>query len=197
MKSSVAIPDHTKWQAVVSCDKDYDGLFLYGVTTTSIFCRPSCRAKTPSRKNVVFFMTPEAALTAGFRPCKKCRPDIITFEPDQDVIQKALLILNQTYNPIHMTAVAKQVGVSLSHFNRLFKKVTNLTPTQYLAKRRVAEAIRLLEQTEHNILEIAYSTGFRSLSSFYQCFKAYCGHTPNELRRQSKQEISQTKNKPS
>lgn len=194
MKSSVVIPDHTKWQAVVSCNKDYDGLFLYGVTTTGIFCRPSCRAKTPIRKNVVFFVTPEAALNAGFRPCKKCRPDILTFEPDQDVIQKALLILDQAYNqPIDMTAVAKQVGVSLSHFNRLFKKVTTLTPTQYLVKRRVTEAIRLLDQTEHNILEIAYSTGFRSLSSFYQCFKAYCGHSPNELRRQFKQENSQTK----
>jgi AraC family transcriptional regulator of adaptative response / methylphosphotriester-DNA alkyltransferase methyltransferase len=194
MKSSVVIPDHTKWQAVVSCNKDYDGLFLYGVTTTGIFCRPSCRAKTPIRKNVVFFVTPEAALNAGFRPCKKCRPDILTFEPDQDVIQKALLILDQAYNqPINMTAVAKQVGVSLSHFNRLFKKVTKLTPTQYLVKRRVTEAIRLLAQTEYNILEIAYSTGFRSLSSFYQCFKAYCGHSPNELRRQFKHENSQTK----
>ena len=189
MKSSVVIPDHTKWQAVVSCNKNYDGLFLYGVTTTGIFCRPSCRAKTPIRKNVVFFVTPEAALNAGFRPCKKCRPDILTFEPDQDVIQKALLILDQAYNqPINMTAVAKQVGVSLSHFNRLFKKVTTLTPTQYLVKRRVTEAIRLLDQTEHNILEIAYSTGFRSLSSFYQCFKAYCGYSPNALRRQFKQE---------
>ncbi|QJW47163.1 methylphosphotriester-DNA--protein-cysteine methyltransferase family protein [bacterium BFN5] len=186
MKPSVAIPEYIKWQAVVSCNKDYDGLFLYGVTTTGIFCHPSCRAKTPMRKNVVYFMTPEAALNAGFRPCKKCRPELLTFEPDQDVIKKAILILNQTYHqPIHMTAVARQVGVSLSHFNRLFKKVTNFTPTQYLAKRRVTEAIRLLKQTEHNILEIAYSTGFRSLSSFYQCFKTYCSHTPNQIRRQS------------
>lgn len=188
MKSSVSIPDHAKWQAVVTCDKNFDGLFLYGVSTTSIFCRPSCRAKTPIRKNVVFFMTSESALKAGFRPCKKCRPDIISFEPDQDIIQKAILILNQAYNqPIDMTAVAKQIGVSLSHFNRLFKKVTQLTPTQYLTQKRVTEAIRMLDQTEHNVLEIAYSTGFRSLSNFYQCFKAYCGHTPNEQRRRFKQ----------
>lgn len=190
MKSSVSIPDHTKWQAVVTCDKSYDGLFLYGVITTGIFCRPSCRAKTPIRKNVVFFTSAEAARIAGFRPCKKCRPDMASFEPDQDVIEKAILLFNQNYNhPIDMAAVAKQIGISLSHFNRLFKKITRLTPTQYIAKQRVAEAIRLLDQTELNVLEIAYSTGFRSLSSFYQCFKAYCGHTPNEQRRRSRQPL--------
>ncbi|GBG57339.1 AraC family transcriptional regulator [Sporomusaceae bacterium FL31] len=188
MKSSVSIPDHTKWQAVVTCDKSYDGLFLYGVTTTGIFCRPSCRAKTPIRKNVIFFTSAEAALHAGFRPCKKCRPDMASFEPDQDVIEKAILLFNQNYNqPIDMAAVAKQIGISLSHFNRLFKKITRLTPTQYIAKQRVAEAVRLLDQTELNVLEIAYSTGFRSPSSFYQCFKTYCGYTPIEQRRRSKE----------
>ncbi len=69
------ISDTEKWQAVVNCDKGYDGLFFYGVTTTGIFCRPACRAKTPRRENVVFFGNAEQAIEAGFRPCKKCRPD--------------------------------------------------------------------------------------------------------------------------
>jgi AraC family transcriptional regulator of adaptative response / methylphosphotriester-DNA alkyltransferase methyltransferase len=75
LKTTGQISDNDKWQAVIECDKSYDGLFFYGVVTTGVFCRPSCRSKSPLRNNVLFFNGLDDAVKAGFRPCKKCRPD--------------------------------------------------------------------------------------------------------------------------
>ncbi|HWR42221.1 bifunctional transcriptional activator/DNA repair enzyme AdaA [Sporomusa sp.] len=184
MKKTGCIPEGAKWQAVVECDKNCDGLFFYGVKTTGIFCRPSCRAKTPMRENVVFFSDSDKAIAAGFRPCKKCRPDVMVFEPDLELVRKALAIFTQQYNQsIDVSEISKQLGVSATQLARLFKQHIGLTPAQYLAKLRVDEAVKLLEQTDINILEVAYTAGFISLSNFYKCFKAQIGHTPNKLRK--------------
>ena len=91
MKKAAQISDNEKWQAVENCDKSYDDIFIYGVKTTGIFCRPSCRSKTPVRTNIVFFTNPTNAIEAGFRPCKKCRPDKIVFEPDLELVKKAVV----------------------------------------------------------------------------------------------------------
>ncbi|HWR07195.1 bifunctional transcriptional activator/DNA repair enzyme AdaA [Sporomusa sp.] len=184
MEKTGDIPDSVKWQAVTECNKSCDGLFFYGVKTTGIFCRPACRAKTPRRENVVFFSKLDQAISAGFRPCKKCRPDVLVFEPDIELVRKALAIFDQQYNQsIEVGEISKQLGVSSPHLARLFKQHVGFTPAQYLTKIRVESAVRLLEQTDRNILEVAYTAGFISLSNFYKCFKEQIGVTPNQFRK--------------
>nr|WP_278277887.1 helix-turn-helix transcriptional regulator [Anaerovirgula multivorans] len=82
-----------------------------------------------------------------------------------------------------LSQISKQLGLSINHLIRLFKQHSGLTPTRYIAKRRVEKAAELLNQTDINILEISYTTGFKSLSNFYKCFKEETGHTPNEYRK--------------
>lgn len=184
MKDYLPISISEKWQAVVSCDKSYDSLFFYGVKTTGIFCRPSCKAKTPARENVVFFDNSKAAIDARFRPCKKCCPDKAVFEPDFELVKKAKDIFDSHYDTaIDLTATAKQLGVSANHLSRLFKKQFGRTPTQYITGLRLDKAAELLGQADASILEIAYMTGFKSLSNFYKCFKEQTGHTPKEHRK--------------
>lgn len=184
MKEYLPISDTEKWQAVVSCDKSYDGLFFYGVKTTGIFCRPSCKAKTPARKNVLFFDNAANAIGEGFRPCKKCRPDKVVFEPDLELVKKTKGILEANYDKsIGLIHISKQLGVSTNHLARLFKQNSGLTPTHYITKLRVNRSVELLVQEDKNILEIAYMTGFNSLSNFYKCFKEQMGQTPNEYRK--------------
>lgn len=183
MDKPIKIYDDDKWKAVVACDKEYDGVFFYGVKTTGIYCRPSCGARTPARENVVFFDNWQKAVNAGFRPCKKCRPDKEVFEPDLELIRKAMDIFLADYAlAIEIGHTAKQLGVSPGHLARLFKKHCGTTPAQYIAGLRVGKAAELLRQTDIGILEIAYMTGFKSLSNFYKRFKEQTGHAPKEYR---------------
>ncbi|AET70172.1 adenosine deaminase [Desulfosporosinus orientis DSM 765] len=184
MKNYKIISDYQKWQAVVSCDRDYDGTFFYGVKTTRIFCRPSCKSKTPIQDNVVFFDNAATAIESGFRPCKRCCPDNIVFEPELEVIKKAKDIFNATYNmQANLDYVSRQLGVSINHLIKLFKQHTEFTPIQYITKIRVDKAKELLKQGDISILEIALATGFKSLSNFYKCFKDKTGYTPCEYKK--------------
>ena len=184
MKEPIVISDNEKWQAVVSCARSYDGIFFYGVKTTGIFCRPSCKSKTPVRGNVIFFDNPGEAMENGLRPCKRCCPDKIVFEPDLELIQRAQDIFDAAYNEkVDLSLVSKLLGVSTNHLTRLFKQHIGLTPIQYISNPRVDKAEELLNQRDKSILEIAYATGFRSLSNFYKCFKEKTGYTPNEHRK--------------
>ena len=187
MKKTVTISDNEKWQAVVNCDKRYDDLFYYGVKTTGIFCRPPCRAKTPARANVVFFDNVAKAIETGFRPCKKCRLDKGVYDPDLELVEKAKDIFHVNYDkPLDLKYISKQLGVSTNHLVKLFKNQHNgLTPTQYITKLRITKAVELLGEENINILEIAYMTGFKSLSNFYKCFKKGTGHTPKKFKKMS------------
>ncbi|VBB07260.1 transcription regulator hth arac- type [Lucifera butyrica] len=181
---TMALTEREKWEAVTRCNKAYDGLFFYAVKTTGIFCRPSCKAKTPVGKNVLFFDTVEAALAAGFRPCKRCRPDMPAFDPEQDLVRSAQAILRQVYTkPVDLNIIARQLNTSPSHFTRLFKRSTGITPRQYIMNSRVKKACSLLRQTNAGILEIACLAGFQSASNFHRCFKEQTGLTPQEYRK--------------
>jgi len=183
MREYSSLSDNEKWEAVVSCDNSYDGLFFYGVKTTGIFCRPSCKAKTPGRENVVFFEGNKAAEDSGFRPCKKCCPDKAVFEPDMELVGKAKDIIALGYdNALILRETEKQLGVSTSHLARLFKKQLGITPSRYIIALRTAKAAELLRLTGASIVEVAYRTGFESISNFYKCFKEQTGYTPKEYR---------------
>lgn len=191
MKKPVGMSDNEKWQAVESSDKSYEGLFFYGVKTTGIFCRPQCRAKIPNRSNVVFFDNAVDAIEAGFRPCKKCCPDKVVFEPDLELVKKAKDIFDANYDQtMELDSISKQLGVSTNHLRRLFKLHNDLSPTQYITQLRVNRAAELLRQKDINILEIATMTGFKSLSNFYKCFKEKLGFTPREYRINFRPEVT-------
>lgn len=185
MKGQSPISDNDKWQAVLNCDKGFDGLFLYGVKTTGIFCRPSCKSKAPDRGNALFFDSSAAAIEAGFRPCKRCCPDKEFFEPERELVEKARKLFDSGFESSGgMDSAAKQLGVSVNYLTRLFRKQLGVTPARYVAGLRIGKAAELLAGTDKDILDIAYEAGFRSMSSFYRYFRGMTGCTPKEYRKE-------------
>ncbi|MDP4161454.1 MAG: Ada metal-binding domain-containing protein, partial [Bacillota bacterium] len=137
----IQVSDDEKWRAVVNCDKSYDDIFLYGVTTTGIFCRPSCKSKTPVRTNVVFFKNATIAIEAGYRPCKRCCPDK-KVKPDLKLVKEATEFFDNNFSKdIDLNYFSKRLGISPNHLARLFKGHNGITPTQYITKLRVNKAV--------------------------------------------------------
>ena len=167
-----SLTDDEKWQAVINCMSEYDGLFYTAVKTTGIFCRPSCRAKKPKRCNVLFFDSPADALDRGFRPCKKCRPMEIVYRPGEELVKKVINLYNNYFNdPNLLKTLVQNLGVSSSTLLRLFNRYENTSPGEYLAKLRIDRVKQMLAANDLSILEAAYCCGFKTQSSFYACFK--------------------------
>lgn len=178
------LTDKEKWDAVVRCDSTYDGLFFYGVKTTGIFCRPSCKSKEPLRNNVEFFNGVEQAYGCGLRPCKRCRPDLLEFHPMLDIIEKAKDSFDTHFDDRDkLMAVIKELGISQNHLIYLFRQRFHRTPVEYINKLRVERAKERLSNTNLTILDIAMLCGFGSLSTFYELFKQQVGITPKEYRK--------------
>jgi AraC family transcriptional regulator, regulatory protein of adaptative response / methylphosphotriester-DNA alkyltransferase methyltransferase len=179
----IKISESEKWTAVVECDKHYDGLFYYGVKTTKIFCRPSCRSKLPLKKNVVFFVNCDDALKENFRPCKRCRPDLLSYDPNNELIIKIKKIIEENYcNTINIETLAKDLGISRSQLSRVFKEIEQISIVDYLTKVRIDNSLELLKNGELKIIDVAYSVGFQSLSNYYRCFKKQIQLTPKEFK---------------
>lgn len=174
------------YQAVVTNDRNYDGVFLYAVRTTGIVCRPSCKSKIPNRGHVAFFHTLEEALRQGYRPCKRCRPDMgPQYRPDMDAVREACDIMKREYaNPSLLRELPLRIRVSASHFQRLFKKGIGLTPKKYLQKLRIAKAAELAGSSTMSSIDICMAAGFASLSAFYAAFRSETGLSPKECRQE-------------
>lgn len=174
-----------KWNAVVQCDSSYDRLFFYGVKTTGIFCRPSCKSKEPRRNNVEFFDAIEQAYAYGLRPCKRCRPDLTDFNPSLDLTERAKYIFDTYYDDRYkLAAEIKGLGISHNYLIHLFRKQFNITPVEYTNRLRIEKAAQMIKDSDATILSIALMCGFGSLSTFYELFKKQIGFTPKEYRRQ-------------
>ena len=181
------LTDDEKWNAVVQCDSTYDCVFWYGVKTTGIFCRPSCKSKVPLRHNVEFFNEIQHACESGLRPCKRCRPDLVEFNPVLDVTEKVKFILDTWYDDrLQLAARLKELGISRNHLISLFRKQYQATPVEYCNKLRIEKAAQLIKESDGTILSIALLCGFGSLSTFYQFFKKHIGLTPQEYRKINK-----------
>jgi AraC family transcriptional regulator of adaptative response / methylphosphotriester-DNA alkyltransferase methyltransferase len=181
------------WEAVVRCDGRYDGLFYYAVRTTGIFCRPSCRSKTPRRENVEFFFDREEALRKGYKPCKRCRPDLhtSTYDPNREWIREVKNILAREYDkPWTLQRLSERIGISPHHLQRLFKKETGVSPKRFLERIRVQQAKRLLQSGNQNVTEICYAVGFSDPSRFYKVFREETGFSPSAFKRRKKDECS-------
>jgi AraC family transcriptional regulator of adaptative response / methylphosphotriester-DNA alkyltransferase methyltransferase len=181
---SMALTSQEKWSAVIHNDPVYDGVFFYGVKTTGVFCRPSCKSKAPLKTNVEFFDNIDQAYAYGLRPCKRCRPDLLEFRPVLDLLEKAKQIIDTYFTDRRkLTVEIKELGVSQNHFIQLFRKQFAMTPVEYANKLRVEKAMQLLAGTDTTILNIALLSGFGSLSTFYDFFKKQVGLTPKQYRR--------------
>lgn len=172
------------WQAVVTNDSNYDGLFFYAVKTTGIYCRPSCKSKLPKKENVLFFKNSKQAVDKGFRPCKRCRSDLLDYEPMKEIAFKAKKLLDEMYYKKYLlNEEIRGLGVTQRRMVEIFKQQYGMTLSEYTNSLRLKEAKRLLLETDETIINIAYSIGFGSLSAFYRFFKNETGYTPKGFRK--------------
>ena len=171
-----------RWAAVVARDHAADGAFFYSVKTTGVYCRPSCAARRARPENVRFHATREDAESAGFRPCKRCRPDApSSAEQYAAKVTEACRILEQSETAPGLKRLARRVGVSAYHFHRMFKRVTGLTPRQYAAAQR-AQRVRAELGRSGSVTQAIFEAGYNSSGRFYEKSNAVLGMTPRAYR---------------
>jgi len=176
------------YRALRSRDARFDGRFFIGVRTTGIYCRPVCPARTPFRKNVTFYACAAAAEAAGFRPCRRCRPETAPGTPawtgTSATVSRALrLIGDGGLDEAGADALAARLGVGARHLRRLFDEHLGASPVQVAQSRRIHAARMLLDSTGLPITDIAYSSGFGSVRRFNTAFKAAFDCSPRDVRR--------------
>lgn len=172
-----------RWQAIARRDPQVDGEFVYAVSTTGVYCRPSCPSRAAKRENVAFFESPELAVAAGYRPCKRCRPDDLSSR--QRWIERVLVAcraIEQSASALTLDQLAQQAGMSAHHFQRRFKAVTGLTPKAF---HKAVQAKRVMAslQSAQTVTEAIYDAGFNSAGRFYENAPALLGMSPGRYRR--------------
>jgi len=174
--------DEEKWRAVVRRDKSADGRFFYSVSTTGVYCRPSCGARQPRREIVCFHDSPAAAEAAGYRPYKRCRPHrAAEWRERSDLVARACRFIEGSTSPPTLEQVAAFVGLSPFHFHRVFKQVTGLTPRAYASAHR-SRSVRDSLRRSGSITEAIYDAGYNANSRFYENARAILGMSPSEYR---------------
>ena len=172
-----------RWQAVVHRDVQADGEFVYAVRTTGTYCRPSCPSRAARRQNVEFFASPELAVAAGYRACKRCRPDAPSQQQQRNaLVRLACRAIEHSPSTPTLAQLAQQAGMSPYHFHRIFKAVTGLTPKafhQAVLARRVAATL----QSAPSVTAALYDAGFNSAGRFYAAASALLGMSPGNYRK--------------
>jgi AraC family transcriptional regulator of adaptative response/methylated-DNA-[protein]-cysteine methyltransferase len=171
-----------RWAAVLARDPKADGTFFYSVRTTGVYCRPSCAARTARPENVAFHLTVAEAERAGFRPCKRCKPDqpSLAEQHAARVAELCRLIENAEHVP-SLEELANHVGLSPYHLHRVFKAVTGLTPKAYAAAHR-AKRVRTELGRSSTVTEAIYGAGYSSNGRFYEESNEVLGMTPTNYR---------------
>ncbi len=174
--------DAQRWAAVTRRDGAADGHFFYSVKTTGVYCRPSCASRPAKRENVAFHESCAAAEAAGFRPCKRCRPDQAPLaERHGAAVARACRLIEASDEMPDFDALARAVGMSRYHFQRVFKAATGVTPRNYAQARRAA---RVREQLGKggSVTAAIYDAGFNSSGRFYAQSDAVLGMRPSDYR---------------
>jgi AraC family transcriptional regulator of adaptative response/methylated-DNA-[protein]-cysteine methyltransferase len=172
-----------RWAAVVARDPAADGTFFYSVRTTGVYCRPSCKSRRPNPKNVGFHRTAVEAEQAGFRPCRRCRPDRPAHaQPHAATIAAICREIEAADEPPGLAALAARAGLSPYHFHRVFKSMTGVTPRAYAAAHRTERVRRELARKDKTVTEAIYDAGFNSGGRFYEASAGVLGMTPTAYR---------------
>ena len=179
---AVATVSDPRWAAVVARDPAADGKFVYSVKTTGVYCRPSCGARPARPENVAFHATAADAERAGFRPCKRCKPDQPS-RAEQHTAKVAELcrFIESAEEPPTLGELAKRAGTSAYHLHRVFKDVTGLTPKAYAAAHRAKRIRQELDRSD-TVTEAIYGAGYNSQGRFYEESNQLLGMTPTRYR---------------
>lgn len=176
-------------RARLSRDSRFDGKFFLAVTSTGIYCRPICPVRSPKRDNIRYYSTAAAAAAAGYRPCLRCRPESAPGTPawlgTSAIVRRALRLIEEgVLDQDSVDELAYRLGIGARHLHRLFVQHLGAPPIVVAQTRRLHFAMRLLDETELPITEIALAAGFGSLRRFNSAFQQTYGRAPRDLRRQ-------------
>ena len=173
------------WDAVAARDRAMDGVFFYAVISTGIYCRPGCPSKRPRRENVVFFRAREAAESAGFRPCKRCKPDSTGHrDPSAQLVEKVCRYIDtHPDDPVTLEALGRVLGASPFYLQRTFKALTGITPRAYADSRRL-HSLKAGLREGRSVTRSLYDAGYGSSSRLYERASAQLGMTPARYRKQ-------------
>jgi AraC family transcriptional regulator of adaptative response/methylated-DNA-[protein]-cysteine methyltransferase len=175
--------DEIRYEAIRRREIDCRDTFFYAVLTTGIYCRPGCSARTPNRENVIFFDSPMQAEQGGYRPCRKCRPELTRIsEVHEMLIINACRRLQQDETQTRLETLAEEAGLSPSYFHRLFKKIVGITPRQYYLNHRADRLRRKLAEGD-DVGAAIFSAGFSSLSGAYNRNNDRLAMPPKKIRQ--------------
>jgi AraC family transcriptional regulator of adaptative response/methylated-DNA-[protein]-cysteine methyltransferase len=175
--------DDKRWNAVVARDSGRDGEFVFAVSSTGVYCRPSCPARRPRRENVTFFTHPDRAEKAGFRACLRCRPRSISGDPQADSAKEICRYIEQHLDePITLARLGKVFRQSPFHLQRRFKSALGISPREYADSCRLRLLKRNL-QAGDNVTRAMYDAGYGSSSRLYEKTASQLGMTPDKYRR--------------
>lgn len=177
-------PSDLQWQAVLARDHAHDGAFVFAVTSTGVYCRPSCPSRRPRRENVLFFTRPDDAERAGFRACLRCRP---LDRPAKE--RRAALIADicahidaHLDEPVRLSDLARKFGLSSFYLQRVFREALGVSPREYQHAQR-AESLKSELQAGRSVTDATYAAGYGSSSRLYEKSAAQLGMTPSTYRK--------------
>ncbi|HEX3722314.1 MAG TPA: bifunctional DNA-binding transcriptional regulator/O6-methylguanine-DNA methyltransferase Ada [Nitrolancea sp.] len=176
-----SLDNETRWQATQQRDASFNGAFVYAVHSTGIYCRPTCPSRRPRREQVEFFSACDDAEAAGFRPCRRCRPRETTSEI-ATVEAVSQFIAEHLDESITLATLSAACGVSPYHLHRTFKRVTGITPKQFIEERRT-NALKEHLRDGSDVTTAMYDVGYGSSSRLYERGSGRLGMTPNTYRR--------------
>jgi len=186
--SASSLDPDSCWRALESRDARFDGVFVVGVRTTRIYCRPSCPTPArPKRRNVSFFRTAAAAQLAGLRACKRCRPDAVPGSPEWDargdLVGRAMrLVGDGVVDREGVSGLARRLAVSARHLDRLLVEAVGAPPLALARAQRAQTARVLIETTGMSFRDVAFAAGFSSVRQFNDTVREVFAATPGELR---------------
>jgi AraC family transcriptional regulator of adaptative response/methylated-DNA-[protein]-cysteine methyltransferase len=176
--TSSGIKHDPRWEAFSSRDRTAEGRFVAAIITTGVYCRPGCPSRLPRPENVRFFATNKEAAAAGFRPCKRCRPDGLSIQDTlAQAITKATALIEAAEGRPDLNAIAREAGLSRHHFHRAFKSLAGVTPGSYYRSLREGRAVAGLKKGTA-VTEVIYDAGYGSSSRFYETLAPKLGMKP-------------------
>src|SRR5438093_2648387 len=183
VQSIEKLNDAARWKAVLGHDRGADGLFVYAVRSTGVYCRPSCPSRRPRRDRVAFFESPGDARSAGFRPCRRCRPDDSAApDPWIEKVRRAAVYLSNVDGHPSLTTLAARLGGSPYHLQRNFKRLVGVTPREYADACRLRKVKRQLRRGS-DVTSAMFEAGYGSSSRFYERAAPKLGMSPSTYRK--------------
>lgn len=177
------IASDEQWQAIITNDLSYDTQFWYGVHSTKIVCRPSCRSRNPGRNGISIYDSIQLAFTQGYRPCKRCKPEAISIPQQQWIESVQLWIDEHLHEQLTLTMIAKHNHSSPYHLQRVFKQQLGISPNRYIQQQRMKEAAQLLVTTKLSVATIGECIGMNNATYFNTLFTKILGLSPLQYRK--------------